>query len=73
MNALIQSIYDTPEDWRCDKYHFRYKDGRSFWIANGFLFLRSEGFGSLNLWQRIKAYVAYRWWIANAPLEVATR
>ena len=69
MNAIIASIYEHPEEWSVSHYHFCHKDGVSIWCANGFFFFQVETGGSFNLWQRIRAYIAYRWWVANAPLE----
>ena len=70
MNELIQSIYDNPQDWsqKCE-YHFFHKSGTSFWVANSYYGFKCENRGEFNWLQKRAAYKAYRWWLANAPIE----
>lgn len=73
MNALIQSIYDNPEDWSVDKHRFRHKDGAAIWVANGLFGFQVETGGEFGVRQQIRAYRAYRWWLENAPLGKLSR
>ena len=70
MEELIQSIYNNPEDWTAREYAFTHKSGFEFWVANGFFFMSPYGSGGrLNFLQQIRAWRAYKWWCANAPIS----
>ena len=66
---ISDSIRKNPEEWTVSHYHFRHKDGVVIWIANGFPFFNLES-GNFGIIDRIKTYIAYRWWLNNAPLDV---
>ena len=73
MNELLQSVYNQPESWDCDKFHFR-RGHFSIWIANGATFCAPEGKGraSFTLLDRWRWWRAYRWWCKNAPAAKLT-
>lgn len=67
---ISESIRNNPEEWTIDRYHFRHKDGVVIWIANGFNHFQLESGGDFTRAERRKVYKAYRWWMANAPMEI---
>ena len=67
---ISKSIRDNPEERTVCHHYFRHKDGVVIWIANGFFFFHLETGGSFGIIDWIRTYMAYRWWLNNAPLEV---
>ena len=69
MDELIRSIYDTPGDWTCGEFIFKHRSGVKIWHGNGLLTFQITNTGRFNLFQRVRAYVAFRWWLKHAPIE----
>ena len=65
---LIESIYNEPEKWRLTSHYMLHEGGARLWTANGLLFCQPEG-GSFGILDKIRAFVAFRWWCKNAPVE----
>ena len=70
MEELIQSIYDTPEDWEIKTHTFNHQGGFHLWIANGFSYCRPYESGmSMSMSQKWRIWKAYKYWCTNAPLS----
>lgn len=68
--TIIESIYAEPERWRLEsEYRFRHESGAALWIANGVWFLSPDPGGSFDFITKVRAWLAFKWWQRNAPVE----
>lgn len=70
MEELIQSIYDSPEDWEIGQHTFSHKHcGFKLWIANGPSNCKPYESGmNINRSQKKRIWKAYTVWCTDAPL-----
>lgn len=66
---LIESIYNEPQEWRLTEHTFNHSGGAKLWVANGFFFIAPYPGGSFNLFDKFRAWTAFRWWQRNAPVQ----
>ena len=66
---MIESIYNEPEKWRVSEYTMRHESGAELWINNGPFFCTPHPGGTFSMLNRFRAWIAYRWWCKNAPVE----
>ncbi len=70
MEAIINSIYNNPEDWKSTNHAFRHKSGFAIWTANGFFHIKPYGNSvAMTFLQKIRLWRAFKWWSKNAPIE----
>ena len=66
---IIESIYNEPENWHSTESFLEHKNGAKLWTANGPWFCEPYPGGGFNIFNRFKAWRAFRWWVINAPIE----
>ncbi len=72
MEELIKSIYENPEDWELGKHTFKHKNGFLLWVANGVFFVGPhESKMYITFIQKIRIWLAYKWWCKHAPIDKA--
>ena len=70
MKELIQSVYNSPKDWKVNAHTFVYKDRFQMWTANGFSSFRPyQSSVNVTFIQKLRMWKAFKWWCVNAPLE----
>jgi len=69
MDEIIESIYESPDDWEISQFTFNHKGGFSLWVSDGFIFAEPYQSGMhINFSQKLKIWKAYKWWCKNAPI-----
>jgi len=66
---LIESIYEEPEKWRAHQHHMTHESGAMLWTSNGASFCQPYPSGGYGFFMKLKAWKAFKWWVANAPVE----
>lgn len=73
MDELLQSVYDNPELWSTDKFHFN-RGKFTLWIANGATCCKPTSISDhvFSYQDKRTWWKAYRWWCKNAPATKLT-
>ena len=72
MHSIAKDIRDNPKDWNQSAHCFS-KGSLQLWVCNGFLCFNLYESGKLNFKDKVSCYLAYRWWVKNAPIETFTK
>lgn len=67
---VIESIRNEPEKWTQTEHTFNHENGAQVWTSNLPIF-DTNMYPSISMpfYQKIKLWMAVRWWSKNAPIE----